>query len=242
MRGPCTCQCLSKGYRCVSECFSHYLRCSLCTCYCVWYLALRDVSRPHVVSLNRPTNIIHQPYVVCWVHDIQVKAPNETHASHTLPPLTLRYPVTCSAMPLMCSMCWCSLRWYLRADSRASFCRVDTRASRDCSLLFHLSLAIRVSCSRVALFSSSASVAVRSASTQQCSPSLSRSSRDSGSPHPLRQTAPARWPVSGSPCDSIARGFETRQVGSFSAQGVWQSAHIARADNFSNERGRRSWG
>lgn len=146
-------------------------------------------------------------------------------------PLTLQYPMTCSAMLLMWSMYWCSLRWYFRAASWASFCRVDTFANRNCSLLFHLSLAIRSSCSKVALLSSSASVTVRSASTQQCSPLLT-SSPESTSPHPLWQTLSPRWPASGFVCDSIPPGFETWQTRSLSSQEVGQSAHIVCAGNF----------
>lgn len=137
--------------------------------------------------------------------------------------------MTCSAMLLMCSMYWCSLRWYLSAASWASFCRVDTWANSDCSLLFHLSLAIRASCSNFALLLSSASVTARSASTQQWSPSLDRRS-----PHPFWQTpSPPRWSVSGFVCDSIPPGFKTWQIGFFSPQGVGQSAHIVCACNFS---------
>lgn len=137
----------------------------------------------------------------------------------------------------MCTKYWLSLLWYLSASSWAWFCRVDTWAKRHCSLLFHLSLAIRASCSKVMLLSSKASATVRSASTQQCSPLLT-SRPDSRRPHPLWQTPSPRC---GFVCDSIPPGVKTWLSGSFSTPALGQSAHIVCLGNFctrNNELGR----
>lgn len=94
-------------------------------------------------------------------------------------------------MLLMFSMNWCNFRWYLRAVSCASLWRDDTWASRDCSLLTHLSRCIRASCSKVTLRSWSASFSIRSASKQQWSPwTMSVYKR---SLHPFLQTPTSLW-------------------------------------------------
>lgn len=125
----------------------------------------------------------------------------------------------------MCSKYWCSLRWYLRAASWASFCRADTWASKNCSLLFHLSLAMRASCSRVALLSSSLSATVRRASTQQCCSFSQESSADSRSPQPIWQTP---WPASASANDAIVNS--PALPATFSTQEVAQSVRIVSAN------------
>lgn len=134
-------------------------------------------------------------------------------------------------MLLIFNMYWCNCRLYFKAVSCASLWMEDTWARRDCSLLPHLSLCIRPSCSMVALLSWSPSFSIRSASKQQWSP-WTMSVWDKRSPHPFWQIPTSLWSKSDSSSViirgslSISPELKTFLQLSLSLHGFRQSAHM----------------